>query len=80
MGLVQPGKDLFARHSRHAHVQQQQVGRVGQTFGQPLGRVHEDGHGCAGKAQHPLDVFTQRGFVVDDQDAAHAVVPPANQW
>ena len=42
MGLMQPGKDLFARHARHAHVQQHQVGRVGQAFGQALCRVDEN--------------------------------------
>jgi hypothetical protein len=80
MRFVQPRKDFFSRHPRHAHIQQHQIRRVGQAFGQSLGRIHEDRNRRARQPQHPLDVFTQRGFVVDDQNPAHSVVPPANQW
>ena len=80
MRLVQPRKDLFARHARHAHIEQHQVRRVGQALGKPLHRVYKDCTPASRQAQHPLDVLAQRGFVVDHQNAAHSVVPPANQW
>jgi hypothetical protein len=80
MGFVQTRKNLFSRHARHPHVEQNKVRRVGQALGKTLHRVYKDLHGGARQAQHPLDVLPQRGFVVDHNNAAHSVVPPANQW
>ena len=79
MRFMQSGKDLFPRHARHTYVQQNHVGRIDEAFGQPLSRIDINGNRNPGRSQHSLDVFPQRGFVVNDQDSAHSVVPPANQ-
>jgi hypothetical protein len=79
MRFVQSRKELFPRHPGHAYIQKDQVGRVGQAFGQSFCRVNEDGDRGSRQAKHPLDVFAQRSFVVDDKDSTHSVVPPANQ-
>ncbi len=46
MRLVQPREDLFARHPRHAHVQQDQVGRLGKSIRQALRRIDEFRRRC----------------------------------
>ena len=80
MNLVEPREDLFARHAWHPHIEQDQIGRVCQCVCQPLHWVLKNGHDGRRLPQHPLDVFTQCGLIVDYENAAQVGVPPANQW
>ena len=80
MRFMQPRKNLFSRHAGHAHIQQNQVGRVDEAFCECFRGVNEDIDRRTGQSQHPLDILAQRSLVVDDQNPAHSVVPPANQW
>ena len=80
MRLVQPREDLLARHPRHPHVQQHQVGRLRERVRQALDRIRVGRHGGLGKLQHPLNVLTHRRLVVDHEDAIHDGLPPTNQW
>ena len=66
ISFVKASKDLFSRHSRHPHIQQDKVRRVRQALGESLFRVREDSNQRSGLPQHALNVLAQRGFVVDD--------------
>jgi hypothetical protein len=71
MRLVQPRKDLLARHCRHAHVQQHQVGGMSEGIRQALNRIRIGGLGDFGKLQHALNVLAHRRLIVNYENAIH---------
>jgi hypothetical protein len=79
MGLTHARKRLLARHPRHLQIQERKVRRAGQRFCKAFYRIDKFRHRHARHTKDTANVFSQRWFVIDDEDAAHSDPLPANQ-